>query len=193
MNKVYICFPQGKHKALTMSYDDGKEEDRRLVKIFNQHGIKGTFHINSGIRDQVRIPFEEYAGLYEGHEIACHTLTHPTIERCPLEKVVYEVLEDRKRLEKLTGMPVRGLSYPNGSYNEEIKRLLPALGIRYSRIVGDTHDFKLPTDYYEWKATCHHNNNLLEDGKRFVELNKKQYLYLMYVWGEETISGIPPR
>ena len=63
MNKVYICFPQGKHKALTMSYDDGKEEDRRLVKIFNQHGIKGTFHINSGIRDQVRIPFEEYAGL----------------------------------------------------------------------------------------------------------------------------------
>ena len=183
MNKVYICFPQGKHKALTMSYDDGKEEDRRLVKIFNQHGIKGTFHINSGIRDQVRIPFEEYAGLYEGHEIACHTLTHPTIERCPLEKVVYEVLEDRKRLEKLAGMPVRGLSYPNGSYNEEIKRLLPALGIRYSRIVGDTHDFKLPTDYYEWKATCHHNNNLLEDGKRFVELNKKQYLYLMYVWG----------
>lgn len=183
MNKVYICFPQGKHKALTMSYDDGKEEDRRLVKIFNQNGIKGTFHINSGIRDQVRIPFEEYAGLYEEHEIACHTLTHPTIERCPLEKVVYEVLEDRKRLEKLTGMPVRGLSYPNGSYNEEIKRLLPALGIRYSRIVGDTHDFKLPTDYYEWKATCHHNNNLLEDGKRFVELNKKQYLYLMYVWG----------
>ena len=153
MNKVYICFPQGKHKALTMSYDDGKEEDRRLVKIFNQHGIKGTFHINSGIRDQVRIPFEEYAGLYEGHEIACHTLTHPTIERCPLEKVVYEVLEDRKRLEKLTGMPVRGLSYPNGSYNEEIKRLLPALGIRYSRIVGDTHDFGIPEDFYAWQAT----------------------------------------
>lgn len=183
MNKVYICFPGGKHKALTMSYDDGKEEDRRLVEIFNQYGIKGTFHINSGIKDQVRIPFEEYAKLYEGHEIACHTLTHPTIERCPLEEVVYEVLEDRKRLEELTGAPVRGLSYPNGSYNEEIKRLLPALGIKYSRIVGDSHDFKLPTDYYEWKSTCHHNNNLLENGKRFVELNKKQYLYLMYVWG----------
>ena len=24
MNKVYCCYPGGKHKALTMSYDDGR-------------------------------------------------------------------------------------------------------------------------------------------------------------------------
>ena len=36
MNKVYICFPGGKHKALTMSYDDGRVSDRRLVALFNQ-------------------------------------------------------------------------------------------------------------------------------------------------------------
>ena len=30
--KVYICFPGGKAKALTMSYDDGKiQEDRKSV------------------------------------------------------------------------------------------------------------------------------------------------------------------
>ena len=34
MNKVYCCFPGGKHKALTMSYDDGRLEDRRLIEIF---------------------------------------------------------------------------------------------------------------------------------------------------------------
>ena len=183
MNKVYVCFPGGKHKALTMSYDDGKEEDRRLVETFNRYGIKGTFHVNSGIKDEVRIPLEEYRELYQGHEIACHTVTHPTIARCPLTEVVDEVLEDRKKLEALLGMPVRGLSYPNGSYSEEIKKLLPALGIKYSRIVGDSHGFGLPDDVYEWRPTCHHNHNLLEDGKAFVELNKKQYLYLMYVWG----------
>ena len=183
MNKIYGCFPGGKHKALTMSYDDGKEDDKRLVALFDKYGIKGTFHLNSGMRDQVRIPFEEYADLYQGHEISCHTVTHPTIARCPLPAVAWEVLEDRKRLEEIAGYPVRGLSYPNGSYSEEIKKLLPGLGIRYSRIVGDTDDFAIPEDYYEWKATCHHNHNLLENGKRFVELNKKQYLYLMYVWG----------
>ncbi len=183
MDKIYICFPGGKHKALTMSYDDGKAEDRRLVELFNRHGIKGTFHVNSGMTDAVRIPMEEYEALYEGHEIACHTLTHPTIARCPMTAVVNEVLEDRKNLEALLKKPVRGLSYPNGSYSEEIKQVLPALGIKYSRIVGDSHNFNLPTDLYEWLPTCHHNNNLLELGKEFVGLAKKQYLYLMYVWG----------
>ena len=41
----------------------------------------------------------------------------------------------------------------------------------------------MPKDWLEWQATCHHNNNLLEYGKQFVDLFKKQYLYLMYVWG----------
>ena len=65
----------------------------------------------------------------------------------------------------------------------EIAALLPALGIRYARVVGDTHDFAMPHDFMTWKATCHHTHNLLEDGKRFVELYKTQYLYMMYVWG----------
>ena len=41
--KVYVCFPEGKAKALTMSYDDGKIQDERLVSIFNHYGIRGTF------------------------------------------------------------------------------------------------------------------------------------------------------
>ena len=61
--------------------------------------------------------------------------------------------------------------------------MLPMMGIRYARVVGSTDDFAIPEDFYQWKATCHHNHNLLENGQRFVELFKKQYLYLMYVWG----------
>ena len=184
MNKIYACFPGGKHKVLTMSYDDGKKQDRRLVSLFNEYGIKGTFNINGGIEgDERRIPFEEYKALYEGHEVACHTWSHPTIERCPLTMVAQEIIEDRKKLEAMTGYPVRGLAYPNGSYSKEIIDMLPALGIRYGRIVGNTDDFKFPENFLEWKATCHHNHNLLELGQQFVDLHKKQYLYCMYVWG----------
>lgn len=182
--KPYICFPEGKFKVLTMSYDDGKLEDRKLIEIFNKYHIKGTFHINSGVLDMdIRIHEDEIPKLYEGHEIACHTLTHPTIAREPLSVVAHEVLQDRINLERISGQLVQGLSYPNGSYSKEIENLLPALGIRYSRIVGDSDDFDLPTNLYEWKATCHHNHNLLALGKEFTELNKKQYLYMMYVWG----------
>ena len=44
--KVYYCFPGGKAKALTMSYDDGKHADERLLSIFQKYGIKGTFNLN---------------------------------------------------------------------------------------------------------------------------------------------------
>ena len=49
MNTIYHCFPGGAFKVLTMSYDDGKVADRRLISIFNKYGIKGTFHINGGL------------------------------------------------------------------------------------------------------------------------------------------------
>ena len=184
MNKVYCCYPGGKHKALTMSYDDGKIPDRRLVEIFNRYGIRGTFHLNSGVLlTENRIHPEEIPGLYRGHEIACHTVTHPTIARCPLPEIAAEVLEDRKALEAIAGYPVRGLSYPNGSVSREIEALLPACGIRYSRVVGNSESFALPENPYRWMATCHHNHRLMELGEEFLNLHKKQYLYLMYVWG----------
>lgn len=184
IKNIYSCFPGGKHKALTMSYDDGREEDRRLVALFNQYGIKGTFNLNYGIQgDPKRIPVSEYPSLYAGHEVACHTYTHPTIERCPIEQVVDQVLEDRKGLEKVMGHTIRGMAYPNGSYSKEIMKLLPSLGIRYSRVVGSSDQFQMPRDLMKWQATCHHNHRLLELGEQFVNLFKHQYLYLMYVWG----------
>jgi hypothetical protein len=78
---------------------------------------------------------------------------------------------------------VRGLAYPNGSYNRKIKELLPMLGIRYARVVPTTGQFAMPEDYYAWSGTCHHNQNLIERGKEFLSLYKTQYLNLMYVWG----------
>ena len=67
MNRVYCCYPGGKHKALTMSYDDGKKQDRRLVEIFNRYGIRGTFNLNSGLwdRDENRIKPDEIRTLYQ--------------------------------------------------------------------------------------------------------------------------------
>lgn len=184
MPKIYYCFPEGKHKVLTMSYDDGKLQDRRLVNIFNKYHIKGTFHLNSGLMEnKERIKKDDIYTLYVNHEIACHTLTHPTIARCPKEQIVNQILKDREHLEEIVGIPVRGLSYPNGSFNKKIKEVLPFLGIAYSRTINNTNSFDMPSDFMEWNPTCHHNMNLIELGNEFLELHKKQYLYMMYVWG----------
>lgn len=196
--KVYTCFPDGKAKALTMSYDDGKIQDERLIQIFDKYGIKGTFNLNYGqMGNPPRIPAERIAELYKNHEVATHTMTHPTIERCPLVGVAEEILEDRKGLEALTGQIIRGHAYPNGSYSQEIKQLFKQLGIAYARVVDSVDAdvvltdpmqtiaaFKLPTDLYEWHPTCHHNDpRLMEKAEFFANFQKKQYLKLMYVWG----------
>ena len=183
LKNIYICFPGGRHKVLTMSFDDGRVEDRRLVELFNRYGVRGTFNLNAGLLLDDRVPPSEWRDLYRGHEVACHTCLHPTIARSPLDQVARQILEDRQGLESVMGYPVRGLAYPNGSWTPEIAAMLPSLGIRYARVVGDTHDFAIPNDFMTWKSTCHHTHQLLEDGKRFAALFKTQYLYMMYVWG----------
>ena len=183
--KLYLCFPEGKAKALTMSYDDGKWADERLVELFNRHGIRGTFNLNYGLMERPeRIDKDRIRQLYEGHEVATHTMTHPTIARCPLTETAKEVLEDRIGLENLVGYPVRGHAYPNGSYNEEVKTLLGSLGIAYGRTaMWESGSMELPTDPMEWNGTCHHNYHLMDYARTFAEFQKKQYLKCLYVWG----------
>ena len=181
---IYTCFPGGKHKVLTFSYDDGRQEDRRLVEIFNRYGMKGTFNINGLLSQDERISKEEWSVLYAGHEVACHTAKHPTIARCPDAQILEQVLEDRRALESVLHYPVRGLAYPNGSVNRRITDMLPYTGIRYGRTVHSTQSFAMPDDYMMWDPTAHHNNpELMKLGGQFIDLFKTQYLYMMYVWG----------
>ena len=76
-----FVYPGGKAKALTFSYDDGQIFDRRLTELFRSHGMKGTFHLNSGTLDPGKgnhtfVGAEELEEVYRGHEIACHGLQH---------------------------------------------------------------------------------------------------------------------
>ncbi len=47
---MVIIMWNGKKKAVTFSYDDGVEQDRRLIALFNKYGMKATFNQNSGIQ-----------------------------------------------------------------------------------------------------------------------------------------------
>ncbi|MNP06618.1 Polysaccharide deacetylase [compost metagenome] len=177
-------FPGGVRKVLTMSYDDGKEADRRLVEIFNHNGIRGTFNLNSGLLGiGDRIPSDQVDQLYKGHEVAVHTVHHPSLLFVPTEELSPEILGDRIALESLVGYPVRGMAYPNGYYDSKLSATLPTFGIEYARTVESHGQFKLPTSLLEWHPTCHHNHNLLEIGERFATLSKTNAPFLLYVWG----------
>ena len=48
MGQVLMRFPGGRQRALTLSYDDGVEQDVKLIDIMKKYGLKGTFNLNSG-------------------------------------------------------------------------------------------------------------------------------------------------
>ena len=48
MKQFRMRFPGGRMKAFTMSYDDGVEQDRKLIGIMRKNGVKVTFNLSSG-------------------------------------------------------------------------------------------------------------------------------------------------
>ena len=189
-----FVYPQGIRKALTFSYDDGQSYDRRLAELLRSHGMKGTFHLNSGklglVRgDEVFIGAEEIKEVYAGHEVACHGVQHRNLPVITSQQAVLEIQEDRKRLEEITGGLVQGMSYAFGNYNPEIIQIARALGIKYSRTVNATFGFFPPSDFMEWHPTCHHDNRLLEMGDRFLDVAGFYELPVMYVWGHSFEFG----
>jgi len=176
-------YPNGKKRAVTFSYDDGVIEDRQLIEILNKYGLKGSFHLNSGYIGvgERKVTAEEIPTLYAGHEISCHSVTHPSIAMCPREEMVREVYNDRMNLEALAGYPVRGMSYPNGSFSDTVVDVLSACGIVYSRTTLATNNFALPTNWLTWHPTCHHNGDILNKLESFAAARSR--LPLFYVWG----------
>lgn len=196
MNKITLnYYPEGKTKAVTMSYDDGQIYDRRLIDIFNRYKIHGTFHLNSSRLDTPGFVMEsELSELYKGHEISLHTETHPTFAYIPAETQIHEIIEDRLKLEKAAGYVINGLSYPMGSYDDTVIERVRSLGILYARTTQSTGSFSLPKDFLAWHPTMHHTrgktkneidrNVLMSKAQEYVERpNWYGDMTVFYVWG----------
>ena len=179
--EMTMLFPEFRTHALTLSYDDGSSYDRRMIEILNTYGLKCTFNINSSKFDQSKL--DEIHDMYVDHELAVHTVNHPRLENLSPPEIAYEIIEDRKCIEKITGKIVEGMAYPyglNGCKNEpEIAKLC---GIRYARTTVATHNFCMPSDFLRWNPTCHHNDQHLDElFEKFLTSGDENNLF--YLWG----------
>lgn len=182
MNIQYNCFPNGNKIALTLSFDDGRIHDRRLISILNQYGLKGTFHLNSGFFGlDSYINKSEIKELYQGHEVSAHSLTHPHLTQIPNNEIIHQLLEDKRNLEILVGYPIRGMSYPFGDYNSNVIEHAKMVGLEYSRTVKSTMNFKLPDDFMEWHPTVHIKSELSELWNQCLD-NRFNEMRCFYVW-----------
>ena len=190
----------GKMKALTFSYDDGVTQDQRLIALFNKYGLKATFNLNSGllgkpgslIRQEVTVAHvkpraSEVPGIYAGHEVAAHTLTHPTLTTCTDEEIIRQVYEDAKALSELVGIPVDGMAYPGGgvNYDDRVAELIRThTSMKYARTTESNGRFDLQTDLFRFHPTVYHMDmDAMEAlGERFLALSPDRP-QLFYIWG----------
>ncbi len=202
MRYRFLRFPEGKYKAVTLSYDDGHVCDKRMAEIMEPYGLKCTFNINSrrmGSSPKKLTAQEIQKELVDrGHEIAVHGRDHRA--PCAIRPVeaMGEFLDGRRELEEIFGRIIRGCAYPdsgirvqaNGSDYEGVKNFLTAMDIVYARTLGGDNDgFEMPTDWHAWMPTAHHRNpeifsyiekfnKLKDDGKSTGRRPR-----LFYLWG----------
>lgn len=192
---LFMRFPEGRSKVFTTSYDDGTKQDARLIRLFTDHKIRGTFNLNSGFftgeqklhPGDIRITdTEEIRSLYlgSGMEIACHGLYHIYPTSAAEAEFVREVADDRRNLEALTGAPVRGMAYAYGGYDDRVLRILEMCGIVYSRTTVSTGSFKLPRSWRELHPTCHHDDErLFSLCDTFLSSPVPTAPLMFYLWG----------
>ncbi len=189
------------NKLLTFSFDDGVTQDIKFIEILNKYGLKATFNLNSellGLSSSLTVSGEtvshnkvnknDVKSIYQGHEVAAHTLTHPLLTQLSPEEITYQVENDRINLSNLVGYDVVGMAYPCGGVNanEYVADVIKnTTGIKYARTIQETSGYKGYENLFLFNPTFSLTKNTqtiakIVDG--FFDDNLS-YPKLLYVWG----------
>ena len=188
-------YPDGNHKALIMSYDDGLDDDIVLAQLFDRYGIIGTFHLNSGLLDTRAIWYQgkpnEFVGTYlskdtlvhvfKNHEIAVHGTYHKALVGLSDEEILEEINVDIENLSILSDRKISSMAYAFGSTNDHVAEVIGTTPLTNARTVKPSYNFELPKDYYLWNPTCH-DSEALDYQEAYISLDSPS-LSLFYVWG----------
>ncbi len=174
-----------------------------MIELLNKYNLKATFNINSGSLGRniiatrkdsgrkvarYRIHADDVKYVYEGHELAAHTLTHPRLTELEDAEVIRQVEQDRLQISDLAGYEVVGFAYPCSSpnHNDRVVTLIREnTGVKYARTVLPTDSFDPQEDLFQFKPHLHDVANMErmeEVTRRFVEMetDKPQ---ILYIWG----------
>ncbi len=190
-------------KYFTISFDDGITQDKRIIEIYNKYNFRGTFFINTGlfganwtwVGETLGMPSlshkrwtrsEILTGIYEGQDVASHTLNHPSLKNYSKDQVINEVNKDIENIFDITGIRPVGMAWPGGDpeYNLSTMEIVRDYSYaKFARATTATGGYKLPKCWLKWQPTCSITDGaVLKLAQRYVE---KDYDYdtVFYVWG----------
>lgn len=188
-------YPNGNHKALIMSYDDGLDDDIALAQLFDRYGIIGTFNLNSGLLDtraiwnegkpneilQTYLSKDTLVHVFKNHEIAVHGTYHKALVDLSDKEILEEINVDIENLTILSDRKISSMAYAFGSTNDHVAEVIGTTPLTNARTVKSSYNFDLPENYYLWSPTCH-DSEALEYLEAYICLDSPS-LSLFYVWG----------
>lgn len=141
--------------TFTTSWDDGSVLDLKVAELLNARRMRGTFYVprefsNTGGKYAAygrRLSEEEIRSLVRMQEVGGHGLTHRTLTELPSGEAREEIIGSKRWLEETLGVSARMFCYPNGRFDEGIKRAVQEAGYTGARITRKL-SFTLPEEKY---------------------------------------------
>lgn len=115
---------------VSFSFDDfPKSAATTGARVMDERGVRATFYATAGnmgriVDGQRQYDAEDLVRLSEtGHEIGCHTATHPHLADAPRSRIRDEYAANRDLLRALGhGKALRTHAYPYGDVSPDLKR-----------------------------------------------------------------------
>jgi peptidoglycan-N-acetylglucosamine deacetylase len=179
---------------ILQSWDDGIIDDVRLVELLRKYNATATFNLNIGLnenervlgwnhrgqKDVWRLGRKEMPELYEGFEIAGHSMTHPRLTQCSDDQIQSEIYESRKILQDMFNQSITGFCYPFGDFDEKLKDILKDAGYTHARGIERADNVFPPKDPFEFNPHCHFKD---ENFYSIYENAKKEGSEYFFFWG----------
>ncbi len=89
---------------------------RRVMRLLDEHGLKGTFFVLGWVAERFPLMVREMAD--NGHEVACHGFGHELVYNMTPESFRADVRLAKNTLENITGRQVLGYRAPSYSIVE---------------------------------------------------------------------------
>ena len=106
---------------IALTYDDGPNEPytRQVLDLLAEYGVKATFFVIGKWAKQ--LPAGVKAIAAGGHEIGCHTETHPQLSSLDMDRRWDEVFEGDETIQEVTAVKPILFRAPFGDAPEGIK------------------------------------------------------------------------
>lgn len=100
-------------KPVIISIDDGNSSDWLFLELLERYGFEGVF----SLPNYAQLTASQIRTLDRAGEVCGHTVTHENLSTLDYDGQYYQIVENKKYLEKILGNEVTCFAYPFGAYN----------------------------------------------------------------------------